>query len=143
MHRHYCPVVGHNWPCDDPTCECICGVPMEQAEHDDCPVELRACAAHPEDGFTAEANPDAVAIDFGILSPENRAAKTKCNCGCAEIDAADIVGWCMWCSHVYSAWSPAIANEHFANGCPGVPEPTRAESLARFGKPLFVHKRLT
>ena len=47
-HRHYCYVSGHDWQCSD-GCACICGLPMEQGDHSDCPVELRACPEHKDE----------------------------------------------------------------------------------------------
>ena len=46
MHRHWCAVRGHKYDCNDPTCMCVCGRPMEKHDYTNCPIELRPCAAH-------------------------------------------------------------------------------------------------
>ena len=85
MHDHCCDVTGHIWQCSE-NCECICGLPMEGNDHNDCPVELRACAEHAgQDGLTAEVSPDAEGIDFSILSPERQRSRPHCECGCADL----------------------------------------------------------
>ena len=134
-HRHHCDVTGHDFECSD-DCECFCGLPMEQGDHSDCPVELRACPEHrDETGRTAaEVAPDAVEIDFGILSPERQQGRPHCQCGCADADPASIVGWCLWCDHVYVEHSPATEDRHFAHDCPGAPEKLKQASLARLAK---------
>ena len=45
-HTHYCDIAGHEWTCEEDTCSCICGVLMEDGEHSECPIELRACPEH-------------------------------------------------------------------------------------------------
>lgn len=134
MHTHFCDVAGHHWECSSTECECLCGLRMEEGDHSDCPVELRACPEHPEgsEDMTAEPASDAVEIDFSN-SPQQQ-SQVQCNCGCAEIDAAEIVGWCLWCSHVYSDWAPALEDEHFAHHCPGVPEKAKLEALESLAK---------
>jgi hypothetical protein len=124
MHNHYCSEGGHYWECLDSTCECICGVLMDEGDHEDCPVELRACPEHPEGnlGENAEAAPDAVAIDFSALSPDGQQAKSSCQCGCAELAPGASVGFCLWCDHRYADYSREIDARHFAEHCPGAPE---------------------
>jgi len=136
MHRHYCDTVGHDWQCSSAECVCICGLRMEGNDHSDCPVELRPCPEHENQvgRQMVELKPDAVEIDLSVLTPERQQSNPQCECGCAEIDAADIVGWCVWCSHVYADWNLAIQSEHFAHHCPGVPEQGKLEAIASLEK---------
>ncbi len=132
MHRHYCDVAGHEYECSN-NCECICGLPMEGHDHSDCPIELRACAEHAgQNGLTAEVESDAVEIDFSVLSPERQQSRPQCQCGCADLALGASVGFCLWCDHVYSEWSPAIQDQHFALHCPGAPEQSRLAARASF-----------
>ena len=134
MHRHFGEVVGHYWQCGD-DCICICGLPMEQGDHSDCPIELRACAEHAgQDGLTAEVSPDAKEIDFSILSPERQRSRPHCECGCADADPDKVVGWCLWCDHVYVEYSPEIVDRHFADHCPEAPEKLKQAALATLAK---------
>jgi hypothetical protein len=135
-HRHYCDVVGHDWQCSSADCECVCDFLMEEGDHSDCPVELRACPEHENQAGRqmSEVNSDAVEIDFSILSPERQQASPHCECGCAEIDVMEIVGWCLWCSHVYSEWNPVIQDGHFAHQCSGVPGQGRLDALESLAK---------
>ena len=133
MHKHWCDVVGHEYECADQSCGCVCGEQMEGHDHKDCPIELRACPEH-EGQYEAELSPDALEIDFSVLSPELPKSSPQCQCGCAEIDAAQIIGWCMWCSHVYSEWNLLIQNRHFANDCPGTPDKMKDSARERLAK---------
>ena len=134
MHRHFGEVVGHYWQCGD-DCICICGLPMEQGDHSDCPIELRACAEHAgQDGLTAEVSPDAKEIDFGILSPERQRSRPHCECGCADLAPVTGVGFCLWCDHVYADYSPEIQARHFADHCPEAPEKLKQAALATLAK---------
>jgi hypothetical protein len=132
MHNHYCDAAGHEYECSD-DCECICGLPMENSDHSDCPIELRACPEHPADQERpmVEVEPGAVKIDFGILSDEHQPAIPHCNCGCADVDQEESVGFCVWCSHVYVDYSPAIENQHFAYHCPEAPEELKSGARLR------------
>ncbi len=136
MHRHCCDVTGHEYQCSD-DCECFCGLPMEQGDHSDCPVQLRACPEH--QGKTAcpisEVGSDAVASDFSILSPERQRAVPHCECGCAAADRSKMVGWCLWCDHGYVHYSRVIESRHFANNCPGAPHELKEAERAMLAKP--------
>ena len=130
-HRHYCYVSGHDWQCSD-NCECICGVLMEEGDHSDCPVELRACPEHKdetEQQMTAVES-TAVKIDFSVLCQKREQPRLHCECGCADADPGTVVGFCLWCDHVYVDYSPKIQDQHFAYDCPGAPEKLKQASLA-------------
>jgi len=58
-HRHWCDFAGHYWECQgtavrqfagttEPT-PCMCvrhSVPMDEGDHNECPIELLACPKH-------------------------------------------------------------------------------------------------
>ena len=77
---------------------------------------------------------DAVEIDFTSLSEEHQRCRRHCQCGCAEVDAMQIVGWCVWCTHVYSEYNRTIETQHFAYHCPGAPDELKRNSLALLSK---------
>jgi hypothetical protein len=136
MHNHCCDVTGHRWQCSA-DCECFCGNPMEQGDHSRCPVELSACPKHAgQNGLTAEVEPGAVEIDFSVLSKERRQG-SHCQCGCADLAPGTVVGFCLWCTHRYSDYSPEAAANHFVKHCPGAPDQMKEsyrEWLQRHGK---------
>jgi hypothetical protein len=134
MHRHFCEIAGHDWQCGD-DCECICGLPMEGHDHSDCPVELRPCSKHNAEyeARILEAMSDDGALPEAAFA-EQQGAVPHCGCGCDDIDASQIVGWCLWCDHVYSKWSPAIQDRHFASHCPGTPIELKDTALASLAK---------
>jgi len=73
-----------------------------------------------------------------------------CKCGCAEEDAANVAGWCMWCDHVYrfsafepkKIWSYHYTDEddgrgedlHFAKYCPGAPNELKRSAIRRLSE---------
>jgi len=59
-------------------------------------------------------------VEINRPSDWQRAA-LHCECGCSEIDLAEVVGWCLHCDHVYATYNPEIENRHFAYHCPGAP----------------------
>jgi hypothetical protein len=134
-HRHHCDVTGHDFECGD-NCDCFCGLPMEHGDHSDCPVELRPCPEHKnETGQQMTAiESTAVEIDFSVLSRECQHSKADCQCGCADADLSNVVGWCLWCDHVYVNYSPEIQDRHFAHDCPGAPKKLKQASLADLAK---------
>jgi hypothetical protein len=130
-HRHYCDFAGHDWQCGG-DCECICGLPMEGHDHSDCPVELRACPEHAaeQERSIAEAmssEPDAAFIQKWQERP-------RCDCGCAEAESSKVVGWCLYCDHVYLDFSLVIQAQHFAEDCPGAPEELKKSARERLVK---------
>jgi hypothetical protein len=54
-----------------------------------------------------------------------------CNCGCAQSDPNEVVGFCLWCDHRYADYSPKIEAEHFAHHCPEAPEQLKESARAR------------
>ena len=135
MHMHYCDVAGHEWQCGG-NCDCICGLPMEQGNHSDCPVELRACPEHKDetDQQMTAIESTAVEIDFTSLCEKREQPRLHCQCGCADIVPGTAVGFCLWCDHGYVEYSPEIENRHFAFHCPGAPDKLKQASLANLAK---------
>jgi len=76
-HKHYCDVAGHEWVCTDITCECICGKLMEDGDHSECPIELRACPEH--QGQLLELSDDELSAFVGDLT--SNAEKLAANAG--------------------------------------------------------------
>ena len=129
-HKHYCDVGGHEWVCTDITCECICGKLMEDGDHSECPIELRACPEHQRQ--LLELSDDELSAFVGDLT--SNAESPRCQCGCADANPEDVVGSCVWCSHVYVSYSPKIEDQHFANYCPGAPEELREAAKSRLAR---------
>jgi hypothetical protein len=134
-HTHWCEVEGHYYQCGE-DCECICGLPMSSNDHSDCPVELRDCPEHP---FEQRGQMPEKALPEGVVEIKfpvdwQREAQPNCECGCIEIDAAEIVGWCFHCNHVYANYTPEIENRHLANHCPNAPEKVKEAARARLAK---------
>jgi hypothetical protein len=128
-HRHYCDYAGHDWQCSE-GCECICGLPMEGHDHSGCPVELRACPEHAEEQSRSIAEAMSSEPDLELIQKwQNR---PHCECGCADADLSNVVGWCFYCDHVYVNYSPEIEDRHFADKCPGAPDQLRQSARARF-----------
>lgn len=127
-HRHYCDFAGHDWQCSD-NCECICGLSMEGHDHSGCPVELRACPEHAAEQQRSIAEAMASEPDPALVQRwQNR---PHCECGCAEAEFSNVVGWCLHCDHVYVNYSPEIENRHFASDCPGAPEELKKSARER------------
>jgi len=135
MHTHFCEVVGHDWQCGA-DCDCICGLPMDGNDHSDCPIELRPCPEHQDktERRAAEVESAGVEIDFSILSEERQRSRPHCQCGCADADPSKVVGWCLWCDHVYTEYSREIEDRHSAYDCPGAPEKLKHSALASLAK---------
>ena len=117
--RYYCDFAGHHWQCAE-DCECICGFAMEGNDHSECPVKLRACPEHAAEEERSIAEAMASEPDPAFI--QKRRERPNCQCGCAEAELGNVVGWCLHCDHVYVNYSPEIEARHFANNCPGVPE---------------------
>jgi len=136
MHRHYCPVEGHDWQCGGQECECVCGFLMEGHDHTECPVELRACPDHAveeqkaiDEAMSHEPDPESIQKWHERLS-----ARPHCECGCAETQTMKITGFCLWCDHTYAEFTPKIQDLHLAKQCPGASEQLRQSARARFVK---------
>lgn len=134
-HRHWCAVEAHYYDCAE-DCICICGVPMNGNDHSECPVELRECPEHafqqgqqvPEAALPEDVVEIKFPADWGL------SAQPSCGCGCSEVDAAEVIGWCLHCDHVYAKYSPEIENRHFANHCPATPETLKEAARAKLTK---------
>jgi hypothetical protein len=134
-HRHYCDFAGHDWQCSE-NCECICGLAMEGHDHSECPVELRACPEHAREQqrSIAEAmssEPDPASIQTWH---ERQLARPHCECGCAEAEPSEVVGWCLHCDHIYVSYNPKIEARHFAHDCPGAPFELKESARQRLVK---------
>jgi hypothetical protein len=132
LHQHFCYVGGHDFECSE-DCECICGQPMNGTDHGDCPVELRACPKHEaEQNMSEEPAPEAV-VEIKFPAAPQRAA-LHCECGCSDVDASEIVGWCLQCNHVYATYDQEIENRHSAYYCAGVSLQAKQDALAKIPK---------
>jgi hypothetical protein len=118
-HRHYCDFAGHDWQCGE-DCECICGFPMEGNDHGECPVELRGCLEHAAEQQRSMA--EAMSSEPDPAFVQRWHERPSCECGCAEAESNEVVGWCLHCTHVYVDYNPEIEGMHFANYCPGAPD---------------------
>jgi hypothetical protein len=131
-HKHYCDVEGHKWVCTDCTCECICGELMESAaDHSECPIELRACPEH--QGQLPESSDDELFADV-LRDLPSEAAKQPCECGCADAHREEVVGSCVWCSHVYVTFDAKTEARHFSKFCAGAPAEMREAAQSRLGR---------
>jgi hypothetical protein len=128
-HKHYCDVAGHEWVCTDITCECICGELMENGDHIECPIELRACPEHHRE--LPALSDDELSEFVGDLT--SNAENLRCECGCADAHPEDVVGYCVWCSHVYVSYSPKTEAQHFLS-CPGAPAELRVAAKSRLAR---------
>ena len=135
MHKHWCEVEGHWFDCAE-ACVCECGLPMNGHDHSGCPVELRPCAdhkAHQEQRLAeAAANSGVAAVEVG--DDEEGGSIPYCECGCADVDPDAVIGYCMWCDHVYTAGTAGTEDDHFANHCIGAPEGLVAMARATMAK---------
>jgi hypothetical protein len=103
---------------------------MEDGDHSECPIELRACPEH--QGQLLELSDDELSAFVGDLT--SNAEKPRCECGCADANPEDVVGYCVWCSHVYVSYSPKTEAQHFANFCPGAPAELRVAAKSRLAR---------
>ncbi len=127
-HRHFCDFAGHNWQCSG-DCECCCGLPMEGHDHSECPVELRACPEHADEQQRSIAV--AMSSDPDPAFVQRLQERPHCDCGCAEAEFSNLVGWCLRCDHEYASYTPQIEDLHFANFCPGAPEELKESARKR------------
>jgi hypothetical protein len=133
LHQHFCYVAGHDFECRE-DCECICSRPMNGNDHSDCPVELRPCPKHESEQNMSEESAAEGVVEINFPAASQHATPAHCKCGCSGIDAAEIVGWCLLCNHVYATYSPETENRHFAYHCPGVSSQAKQDALANFPK---------
>ena len=52
---------------------------------------------------------------FGDLPSD--AEKPHCECGCADAHPEEVVGFCVWCSHVYVSYDAKTEAQHFLYFC--------------------------
>jgi hypothetical protein len=69
---------------------------------------------------------------FGHLSRD--AEKPRCECGCAAAHHEAVVGYCVWCSHVYVRYTPKTEAQHFLYFCPDAPSEIREASRLKLGR---------
>lgn len=116
-HQVFCDATGHFYECSNPACECVCGSLMEEGDHSECPIELRACPEHENDLTAAERyvvkEAGAVPIHFPP-DIEERVERANSQPRC--------VAWCWWCGHGYGRYTHQLEDAHFAFHCPDAPE---------------------
>jgi hypothetical protein len=127
-HRHYCDYAGHDWQCSG-DCECCCGLHMEGHDHSECPVELRACPEHSAEQQQSIAEAMSSEPDPAFIQKWHE--RPNCECGRAEAELGKVVGWCLWCDHVYEKYNAKVEDLHFANYCPGAPEELKKSARER------------
>ena len=132
LHEHFCYVTGHRYECRE-DCECICGLPMNGNDHTDCPIELRACPEHENQPVAEGPLPEGV-VEIKIPTDWSHETLPPCECGCSAINAADVVGWCFHCSHVYANFSPEIQDRHLAYDCCGASSELKQAVLKALAK---------
>ena len=128
-HSHFCDYAGHRWECDNPKCPCICGLLMEGNDHSDCPVELRACPDHEDEAARSIAG--AMSSEPALI--DEWRDRPECQCGCAESEMGKISGFCLWCTHTYTNYSPEVEDVHFSLHCTGAPKQLRESARERMG----------
>ena len=69
---------------------------------------------------------------FGHLSSD--AEKPHCECGCADAHPDEVVGFCVWCSHVYVCYDAKTEAQHFLYFCPGAPAELREAAQSRLAR---------
>jgi hypothetical protein len=99
---------------------------MEDGDHSECPVELRACPEHHRQ--LAVLSADELSDFFWHLSSD--AEKPRCECGCADAHHEEVVGYCVWCNHVYVRYDAKTEAQHFLNSCSGAPAEIRNAALS-------------
>jgi hypothetical protein len=133
-HQHCCEVEGHYYECAE-DCVCICGLPMNSNDHSECPVELRPCPEHEfvHEPMSEDRLPKGV-VEIKFPADWRHTAQPSCGCGCSEVDAAEVGGWCFQCTHGYANYSTEIQDRHLAYDCPGAPAELKQAALASLAK---------
>jgi len=132
-HQHFCDVGGHRYECTE-ECECICGLPMNGNNHGDCPVELRPCPKHDQNQPMSQEPLLESVEEIKFPTDWRHEALPHCECGCSDIDADEVVGWCLHCNHVYAKYTPELQDWHFAYYCPDEPKELKETARARLSK---------
>jgi hypothetical protein len=104
---------------------------MEDGDHSECPVELRACPEHQRQ--LPVLSDDEFFSDF-LGDLRRNTEKTPCECGCANAHPEDVVGFCVWCSHVYVTFDAKTEAQHFSNFCAGAPAELREAAQSRLAR---------
>jgi hypothetical protein len=115
---------GQVWECaaDSP---CLgCGLPLNTHDYTQClnipgSKNYRKCDA--EDPSARVTNEQ----DEPLLPAPH------CECGCADADSDNVVGWCMWCDHVYIDYNRMTEDQHFAQHCLDAPNELKDIATAR------------
>jgi hypothetical protein len=103
---------------------------MENGDHSECPIELRACPEHQHQ--LPVLSDDELSEFVGDLTSD--AKKPRCECGCADAHPEDVVGFCVWCSHVYVSYNAKVEAQHFSNLCAGAPEELREAAQRKLAR---------
>jgi catechol 2,3-dioxygenase-like lactoylglutathione lyase family enzyme len=110
---------------------------MEQGDHSECPIELRACPEHHRQLPVLSA--DELSDFFGHLSSD--AEKPRCECGCADAHPEVVVGYCVWCSHVYVSYDAKTEAQHFLYFCSGAPEEIREAAQSKLARLDYLRQK--
>ena len=105
---------------------------MENGDRNRCRIELRACPEH-EDA-QRQSIAEAMSREPDPSSIEKWLMRSQCNCGCAEAELSEIVGWCFHCTHQYADYNSKIEDRHFALHCPGAPKELKESARKRLAK---------
>jgi len=103
---------------------------MEQVDHSECLVEMRDCPEHHQQ--LPVLSDDELSDFFGHLSSDTE--KPRCECGCADANHEEVVGFCVWCSHVYVRYDTKIEAQHFTCFCSGAPSEIREGAQSRLAR---------
>lgn len=68
------------------------------------------------------------------ISDDEGGSIPHCDCGCADADDIKVVGFCMWCDHVYVDYTPQTEDDHFAHHCPNAPEELKKSARNRLAR---------
>jgi hypothetical protein len=104
---------------------------MEDGDHSECPVELRAC---PEHQRQLPVSPDDELLSDFFRHLPGDAEKPRCECGCAHAHHEEVVGYCVWCSHVYVSYDAKTEAQHFSNFCAGAPAELREAAQSKLAR---------
>jgi hypothetical protein len=137
-HKHFCDIGGHEWECqgealrpdagdtEPSVCMCMkCGIPMEEGDHSNCPIELLPCPEHLEEfqRYIQETYGDA---DLLKLPAD---ADQKVERALSQLETSEAA--CLWCGGGYDEYSPKAEDEHFAHHCPDAPDELKDIARAR------------
>jgi hypothetical protein len=104
---------------------------MEEGDHSECPVELRACPEHHRQ--LPVSSDGELRSDFFRDLPSD-AEKPRCECGCAAAHHEEVVGFCVWCSHVYVRYDAKTEAQHFLYFCSKAPAELRKAAQSKLAR---------